>query len=81
MSLNPRIGLLFDGRCEEAFRFYEQCLNGKLEFVLRWGESPTAQDAPAEWRNKILHKYHGGHRTARWRRAAGTYESPRGFSL
>ena len=55
MSLNPRIGLLFDGRCEEAFRFYEQCLNGKLEFVLRWGESPTAQDAPAEWRNKILH--------------------------
>ena len=83
MSLNPRIGLLFDGRCEEAFRFYEQCLNGKLEFVLRWGESPTAQDAPAEWRNKILHAklIVGDAELLGGDALPGTYESPRGFSL
>jgi PhnB protein len=83
MSLNPRVGLLFDGRCEEAFRFYEQCLKGKLEFVLRWGESPTAQDAPAEWRNKILHAklIVGDTELLGGDALPGTYESPRGFSL
>ena len=83
MSLNPRVGLLFDGKCEEAFRFYEQCLNGKLEFALRWSESPTAQEAPAEWRDKILHAklVVGDTELLGGDALPGTYQSPRGFSL
>src|SRR6058998_2535356 len=55
MNLNPQIGLSFDGQCEAAFKFYQRCLNGKIAFMLRWGESPMAKDAPAEWSGKILH--------------------------
>src|SRR2546422_11452355 len=53
MNLSPRIGLSFDGQCEAAFKFYERCLNGKIAFLLRWGESPMAKDAPAEWSGKF----------------------------
>jgi uncharacterized glyoxalase superfamily protein PhnB len=28
MKLNPYLG--FDGECEAAFNFYEQCLGGKI---------------------------------------------------
>jgi PhnB protein len=47
--------LYFDGRCEEAFRFYEQLLGGKIEFMMPHGGSPAAKHAPAGWENKILH--------------------------
>src|SRR6266849_5426847 len=83
MNLNPRIGLSFDGQCEAAFKFYEQCLNGKITFMLRWGESPMAKDAPAEWRGKILHARLVIGDTALLGADAlpGSYESPRGFSV
>jgi PhnB protein len=55
MNLNPQIGLTFAGNCEAAFRFYERHLNGKVEFILRWGESPMANDASPGWRDKVLH--------------------------
>ena len=45
----------FNGRCEEAFRFYEQCLGGKVSFMLTWGNSPMAKDVPPEWGSKICH--------------------------
>jgi PhnB protein len=55
MGLNPQVGLTFNGNCEAAFRFYETCLNGKIEFMLRWSESPMAKDAPPGWEQKIIH--------------------------
>jgi len=83
MNLNPQLGLSFDGCCEAAFRFYERCLNGKIEFLLRWGESPMANDAPPEWREKILHARLVIGDTALLGADAlpGTYEFPRGFSI
>src|SRR5262245_7384388 len=45
----------FNGRCEEAFRFYEEHLPAKLAFMLTWGDSPMAKDVPAEWAEKICH--------------------------
>ena len=53
MQLNPY--LTFDGRCAEAFKFYEQCLGGKIEGMLTHGASPMAEQVPAEWRDKIMH--------------------------
>jgi PhnB protein len=53
MRLNTYLHI--DGKCEEAFRFYERCLGGKIEFLLRYGESPMAEQTPAEWRDKVMH--------------------------
>jgi len=44
----------FNGQCEAAFKHYER-LGGKLEYLLRWGESPLADQVPPEWQNKVLH--------------------------
>lgn len=55
MKLSPTITLHFDGRCEQAFQFYEQCLGAKVAFMLKWSDSPMAGQAPKEWGDKILH--------------------------
>lgn len=83
MSLNPRIGLSFDGQCEAAFQFYERCLNGKITFMLRWGESPMAKDAPAAWSEKIVHArlVIGDTDLLGADALPGSYEAPRGFSV
>jgi len=83
MNLNPQIGLSFDGRCEEAFKFYERCMNGKVEFMLRWGDSPMAKEAPAEWQEKVLHArlVIGDTALLGADSLPGSYESPRGFSI
>ena len=53
MQLNPYLN--FDGCCEAAFRLYERCLGGKIEMMMRHGESPMADQVPPEWREKIMH--------------------------
>lgn len=53
MKLNPYLS--FNGQCEAAFKFYEQCLGGQIEGMMRWGESPMAEQFSPEWRNKIMH--------------------------
>jgi PhnB protein len=47
--------LSFGGQCEAAFRFYEKCLGAKVVFLLPWGESPMAGQAPVAWGKKLLH--------------------------
>jgi uncharacterized glyoxalase superfamily protein PhnB len=53
MSLNPY--LYFNGQCEEAFKFYEKCLGGKITFMMTYEGSPMAGQAPPGWAKKILH--------------------------
>src|SRR5215467_11628555 len=83
MTLNPCINLSFDGQCEAAFKLYVRCLNGKITFLLRWGDSPMAKDAPAGWSGKIVHATLalGAVRLQGSDPAPGSYESPRGFVL
>jgi PhnB protein len=52
MQINPYLN--FDGKCEEAFNFYEKCFGGKIEFKMTHGESPMAGAHPG-WENKIMH--------------------------
>jgi PhnB protein len=47
--------LIFDGRCEAAFQFYQRSLGGNLVTMLTYGSSPMAGQVPAEWRDKIVH--------------------------
>src|SRR3977135_3382717 len=53
MHLNPY--LTFDGQCEAAFKFYEQCLRGKLDAMMPHAGTPAEEHVPAAWRNKIMH--------------------------
>ena len=53
MQLSPY--LLFNGQCEAAFKFYEKCLGGKIEAIFTFGQSPMAQQVPAEWGSKVMH--------------------------
>jgi PhnB protein len=44
----------YRGCCEEAFRFYEQHLGGRITGIARHGDMPNPAMA-AEWREKVLH--------------------------
>lgn len=47
--------LVFGGQCQAAFKFYERCLGGEILTMLTYGDSPTAEQVPLEWRGKIAH--------------------------
>jgi PhnB protein len=46
--------LNFPGSCEEAFRYYEQHLGGKITGMMRHGQQPNSR-VPDDWKNAILH--------------------------
>ena len=53
MELSPYLN--FNGQCAAAFKFYEQCLGGKIVMMQTHGESPMKDHVPPEWRDKVLH--------------------------
>jgi PhnB protein len=81
VQLNPY--LLFNGQCETAFKFYEQCLGGKIDAMMTHGESPMSQQVPSEWRNKIIHaRMVVGDKVLMGSDAPPEhYEEPKGFSM
>lgn len=83
MQIKPRLSLVFNGDCAAAFNLYQECLQGTVTFRLTWGESPMADQAPADWHDKILHAtitvgdtvFSGGDVLP------GSYERPQGFQI
>ena len=53
MQINPYLN--FSGQCEEAFKFYAQCLGGKIDMMMTFAGTPMAEHAPKEWQSKIMH--------------------------
>jgi PhnB protein len=54
MKLNTYLN--FGGNCEQAFRFYEEHLGGKVTQLMRHSEMPGEQAPPApDWGDKVLH--------------------------
>jgi PhnB protein len=53
MQSNPY--LYFNGDCEAAFKFYEQCLGGKIVAMMSYGESPMGKQTPPEQSDLIMH--------------------------
>ena len=81
MQVSPYLS--FNGQCEAAFKFYEQCLGGQLGAIFRYAGTPPADQVPADWQNKVMH----GSVTIGDLILMGAdvtpdrYESPKGFSL
>jgi PhnB protein len=53
MRLNTYLS--FNDECEAAFKFYEQCLGGKIDSMMTYGDSPMAEQTSPEKLNKIMH--------------------------
>ena len=49
------IYLNYPGNCEQAFRFYEQHLGGRITMMMRHDEQPSQANLPADWKKAILH--------------------------
>jgi PhnB protein len=50
--------LFFNGRCDEALAFYQKTLDAKVDFLMRYNESPQPPppDAvPAGFEKKVMH--------------------------
>ena len=53
MQIN--IHLNFNGRCQEAFEFYEKAFGGKIVYMMTYGDSPMASQFSPDWHRKIMH--------------------------
>lgn len=50
--------LFFNGRCEEAVKFYQGAIGAKVEMLMRFRESPEAPPPgtnPPDWGDKVMH--------------------------
>ncbi len=80
MRLNPH--LTFNGQCEQAFRFYQQCLHGKITTMMTYGGSPMADQAPPGLGDKIAHAtLEMGDQVLTGGDAGADYQKPQGFSV
>ena len=81
MQLNAY--LLFQGDCQEAFRFYESALGAKVESVLTPEGTPAEAHVPPSELNKVLH----GRITVNGQTVMASdcppnqYAKPQGFSI
>jgi PhnB protein len=47
--------LNYAGTCQEAFRFYEKHLGGKITMMMTHGQGPNPNAGGPDWKNAILH--------------------------
>lgn len=47
--------LHFAGQCREAIEFYAACLGGRVNVMMTYGETPAAQQVPADFADRIIH--------------------------
>ncbi|HJZ73414.1 MAG TPA: AAA family ATPase [Vicinamibacterales bacterium] len=53
MKMNTYVN--FAGKCAEAFRFYEQHLDGKIGMMMTHGQAPDQSNVKSEWKDAVLH--------------------------
>ena len=74
------VHLCFSGNCREAMTFYAEVTGGRLESLVRFGETPAADEVPPAWHDGIIH----ASLNLRGRRLMGAdmigecYEAPQG---
>ena len=47
--------LNYGGNCQQAFRFYEQHLGGKITAIMTHGQQPGSSEIPHDRRNDVLY--------------------------
>jgi PhnB protein len=47
--------LVFSGRCNEAFAFYETTFNAKIQMCMKYGEAPAGAPVPPDFKDKVMH--------------------------
>jgi PhnB protein len=55
MATELTMYLSFDGKCEEAFKFYEKVLGGELLMMMRLGDAPPEVPRTPETANRVMH--------------------------
>ena len=75
--------LSFRGQCEEAFKYYEATLGGRVGPIFRYMGTPLASQVPADWHDKVMHGTLtiGDHVLMAGNVAPESYEAPKRFSL
>ena len=75
--------LAFDGKCKEAFEFYQTILGGDIAMMMTYGDSPAGENTPEDQRNRIMHaRLQIGDNVLMGGDAPTTYFStPQGFSV
>jgi PhnB protein len=53
MKLHPYLN--YGGNCAEAFRFYEEHLGGKINFMMTFSQMPDPKQIPPGMENGVLH--------------------------
>lgn len=73
----------FDGRCEEAFVEYQRVLGGTIGMMLRYGDSPMADQVDKQWHGRIVHAslQVGEFELAGADVMPADYRKPQGFSV
>jgi PhnB protein len=81
MRVNPY--LHFSGQCEEAFKFYERVLGGKIGAMITHAGTPAEQHTPKEWCDKIMHArlFVGDDVLMGSDAPPGHYQKPAGYSV
>jgi PhnB protein len=81
MELIPYLN--FNGQCEEAFKFYERLLAGKITFLMTHEGAPMADPVRADWLKKIMHaSLSVGDQLLQGADVPpGHYQKPQGFSV
>jgi PhnB protein len=73
----------FKDNCREAFSFYADTFGGKLAFAMTYGESPAADQVPADMRDKVIHARldFGGQYLLGCDVPHDRYQRPQGFAV
>ncbi|MBI3228799.1 MAG: VOC family protein [Burkholderiales bacterium] len=53
MQMTPYLS--FNGNCEAAFNYYTEHLGGQIQEFHRYGNSPMAEQVPAEFHKRVMH--------------------------
>ncbi len=53
MQVQPYI--FFDGRCDEALKFYEKALGAKVDMLMRFKDAPDQSMVKPESSDKVMH--------------------------
>jgi len=53
--MNTNLHLVFDGKCRDAFAFYENTFNSKIVMTMTYGEAPAGSPVPPDSKDRVMH--------------------------